>query len=201
MKKLLAFLLALTLTLSLGVTAFAVEGHYGSIATATQTITVKTTPLTWTMEIPADLTIPFPNPIATTETPMSGRFKITDVSWDEINGQIFGYILYDGMLWEQTDQPTPDTIKYTIVAKFYLEDGSLWSNNGKSDFEVLNRFDLPTEDPYNMPQLPLYCGKQNPGSREAELYVRIDENQWRKAAPGATYQETVTYSSLAQLNN
>ena len=203
MKKLLPVLLALTLTLSLGLTAFAeTYTNQRGGEEYTQTITVNAPDLTWTLEIPANLTIPFPDSIATTETPMNGRFKITDVSWDQFSGEIFGYILYDGMLWEQTEDPAPGTIEYTIMAKFY-RDGNLWYNNGESDFKISNRSELPpTGNPYDFQHPAEFYGKQSPDrdNREAELYVRIAETQWKKAVPGATYQETVTYSSAVHFD-
>ena len=90
MKKLLAFLLALTLLLSLGVTAFAdtYEEGINNTQSRTQTITVNAPALTWTLEIPASLELEFGN----TDLIKMGNLKISDVSWTTLPASNFIFV-------------------------------------------------------------------------------------------------------------
>ena len=82
MKKLLAFLCALTLMLSLGVTAFADTSGYTEILTE-----VPASTCTWTLKIPADTSIAFGEP----EKEL-GDVEITNVQNQKGNKHIRAYL-------------------------------------------------------------------------------------------------------------
>ena len=190
MKKLLALLCALTLLLSLGITAFAVDGYFGSTATGTQTITVSSPALTWNMEIPADITIQFG-----AEESFLGEFKISNVSLASPPNLIYGWVNYDGKLTGSTY-----SMNYAIECEVYTGDGQTsysYGNDGP------NRYPLSTGQNSGSESLeygwaPAYFREGASGNSWMELYVKIEPTDWAKAVPGVTYTGKVIYSSAVR---
>ena len=179
MKKLLAFLCALTLTLSLGVTAFAesVSGSSETGASGQQRIYTVATPLTWTMEIPAECRIPFGQ-----ETTEMGSVKIDKVSWSILpEGYYIGAFLeiYTGELKSEAG----DSLSYDILAEKIFADGL--TVEAESVYKIHpENYGLAFSRGYNFIN-----------NFYSELSVHVSADQWEKAFPGRTYEETVRYTS------
>ena len=180
MKKLLAFLCALTLVLSLGVTAFAetYSGSSGTGASGQQRIYTVAAPLTWTMEIPAECNIPF----GATTTEM-GNVKIENVSWSKLPEDycIRAFLeIYTGELKSEAG----DSLSYDIVFE------RNWANGYISDATSVNKIWQKYDD------LAFYREEDDPEPNfYSKLSVHVTTDQWEKAVPGRTYEETVTYTS------
>ena len=179
MKKLLALLCALTLLLSLGITAFAVDGYSGSTATGTQTITVNAPALTWTLEIPASLEIKFGN----TDLIEMGNLKISDVSWATLPANNFIYVTmhYRNQLSNSTDS---STIAYDLSCRHHIP------NSEAPGGEMISSQTSPWAD--GAP--PAYYHSST-NCRWAIMYIQISERNWQAAVPGEKYTGTITYSS------
>ena len=181
MKKLLAFLLALTLLLSLGVTAFAdtYEEGIDNTQSRTQTITVNAPALTWTLEIPANLEIEFGN----TDLIEMGQVRLSDIppSWTTLpeNNFIYVTMAYNGELSSTTSN---STIAYDLYGSVHD-----WNN---SDVEMRGSFDQPGGD-----GLPVAYYQSSTNCRWSVMYIQISEASWQAAVPGEKYTETITYSS------
>ena len=179
MKKLLAFLCALTLVLSLAVTAYAkdISGSSGDTATGTQRIYTETKPLTWIMEIPSDCHIPF----QTTTRIDVGDVKIKDVSWDVLENEhmILAYVSNTGKLTSSSG----DSISYRLIGVRH------WGNGAISEPELIGGTTYPDE-------VAKYQSKTDVGLNYYNtLQVEVDSNEWFKAVGGRTYEEKVTYTS------
>lgn len=180
MKKLLAFLLALTLLLSVGVTAFAdtYEEGTNSIQEHTQTITVNAPALTWTLEIPANLEIEFGN----TDLIKMGNLKISDVSWPTLPGEnfIYAYARNTAFLISKTSS---SLINYTLSCQYH-------SQTEETNGEVVSPFQRPGAD-----ENPPATYHSSTVYRWADMYIQISEVDWSAAVPGETYEGTITYIS------
>ena len=181
MKKLLAFLLALTLLLSLGVTAFADTYNEGtdSIQSRTQTITVNAPALTWTLEIPASLEIEYGN----TNLIEMGNLKISDVSWTTLpaNNFIFVNVNYTR---ELTNTTKSSAISYDLRCQYHIQTPSTQGE------EMLSSFEHPGED--GNPPATYHSRIEY---RWADMYIQISEASWQVVIPGEKYTGTITYSS------
>ena len=180
MKKLIPLLLALTLLLSLGVTAFAedISGSSGNTATGTQRIYTVTKPLTWIMEIPGECFIPF----GTTTRIDAGDVKIKDVSWDNLENEhlILASVSYTGKLTSSSGE----YLSYTLYGERH------WGNGGTTDYRD-NQLSTNYPD-----EVAIYRGKNDPGlNYDTTIYILIDSSEWVKNLAGGTYEETVTYTS------
>lgn len=181
MKKLLAFLLALTLLLSLGVTAFAdtvtftdqigQEEH-------TQTITVNAPALTWTLEIPADLEIEFGN----TDLIEMGNLKISDVSWATLPANYFIYATMH-LRNELSNSTDSSTIAYDLSCRHHIP-----NPNAPGD-EMISSQTSPWGD-----TPPAYY-QSSTHFRWSVMYIQISKQSWQAAVPGEKYTGTINYSS------
>ena len=180
MKKLLALLLALTLLLSVGITAFADTYEEGttSIQEHTQTITVNAPALTWTLEIPADLEIEFGN----TDLIEMGNLKISDVSWATLPANNFIYVTmhYRNQLSNSTDS---STIAYDLSCRHHVP-----NPNAPGD-EMISSQTSPWGD-----TPPAYY-QSSTHFRWSVMYIQISEHSWQAAVPGEKYTGTINYSS------
>ena len=181
MKKLLAFLLTLTLLLSVGVTAFAdtYEEGTNSMQEHTQTITVNAPALTWTLEIPASLEIKFGN----TDLIEMGNLKISDVSWATLPANNFIYVTmhYRNQLSNSTDS---STIAYDLSCRHHVP------NPYAPGDEMISSQTSPWGD--GTP--PAYY-QSSTHFRWSVMYIQISERNWQAAVPGEKYTGTITYSS------
>ncbi len=181
MKKLLAFLLALTLLLSLGVTAFAdtYEEGIDNTQSRTQTITVNAPALTWTLEIPANLEIVFGN----TDQIKMGNLKISDVSWTTLPASNFIFV---DMTYkpELTNTAKNSFIDYDISCQYHIQTPQSGGIEGTSNFQ------RPWED--GNPPVTYHSTTEY---RWADMYIQISEASWQVAIPGEKYTGTITYSS------
>ena len=181
MKKLLAFLLALTLMMSAGVAAFADTYNEGTDSTQshTQTITVNAPALTWTLESPASLEIEFGN----TDQIEMGQVRLSDIppSWTTLpeNNFIYVTMAYNGELSSTTSN---STIAYDLYGSVHD-----WNN---SDVEMRGSFDKPGGD-----GRPVAYYHSNIYKRWSDTYIQISEKKWQTAVPGEKYTGTITYSS------
>ena len=179
MKKLLAFLLALTLLLSVGITAFAdtYEEGTNSMQEHTQTITVNAPALTWTLEIPASLEIKFGN----TDLIEMGNLKISDVSWATLPANNFIYVTmaYNRQLSSTTSS---STIAYDLLCQVHD-----WNN---SNVEMIGSYSEPGAD-----KRPVAYYHSSVYKRWSEMYIQISVRNWQTIVPSETYQGTITYSS------
>ena len=179
MNKLLAFLLALTLLLSVGITAFAetIAGNAADVATGQQIITVNAPALTWTLEIPADLEIDFGNP---NQIDM-GKVQLSDISWDALpeNNFIYVTMAYNRQLSSTTSS---STIAYDLLCQVHD-----WNN---SDVEMIGSYSEPGAD-----KRPVAYYHSSVYKRWSEMYIQISVRNWQTIVPSETYQGTITYSS------
>lgn len=181
MKKLLAFLLALTLLLSVGVTAFAdtYEEGIDNTQSRTQTITVNAPALTWTLEIPANLEIEFGN----TDLIKMGNLKISDVSWTTLPASNFIFVNMS-YARELTNAKKNSAIFFDLRCQYHTQTPH---TQGK---EMLSSFEHPGED-----GSPPVTYHSNTEYRWADMYIQISEDSWQVAIPGENYTGTITYSS------
>ena len=181
MKKLLAILLALTLLLSLGVTAFADTYEEGttSIQEHTQTITVNAPALTWTLEIPADLVIEFGN----TDQIEMGYLKISDVSWPTLPASNFIFVNMS-YARELTNAKKNSAIFFDLRCQYHIQTPSTQGE------EMLSSFEHPGDD--GNPPVTYHSTTEY---RWADMYIQISEDSWQVAIPGENYTGTITYSS------
>lgn len=181
MKKLLTFLLALTLLLSVGVTAFAdtYEEGTNSMQEHTQTITVNAPALTWTLEIPASLEIKFGN----TDLIEMGNLKISDVSWTTLPASNFIYVNMNYKR-ELTNTAKNSAIFYDLRCQYHIQTPHTQGE------EMLSSFEQPGED--GNPPATYHSSTEY---RWADIYIQISEDSWQVAIPGENYTGTITYSS------
>ncbi len=181
MKKLLAFLLALTLLLSLGVTAFAdtYEEGIDNTQSRTQTITVNAPALTWTLEIPADLVIEFGN----TDQIEMGYLKISDVSWPTLPASNFIFVNMS-YARELTNAKKNSAIFFDLRCQYHIQTPSTQGE------EMLSSFEHPGED--GNPPATYHSSTEY---RWSVMYIQISERNWQAAVPGEKYTGTITYSS------
>ncbi len=181
MKKLLALLCALTLLLSLDITAFAVTYEEGttSIQEHTQTITVNAPALTWTLEIPANLEIEFGN----TDLIEMGNLKISDVSWATLPANNFIYVTmhYRMQLSNSTDS---STIAYDLSCRHHVP------NPNAPGGEMISSQTSPWAD-----ETPPAYYQSSTHLKWSVMYIQISEQRWQAAVPGEKYTGTITYSS------
>lgn len=180
MKKMLAFLLALTLLLSVGVTAFADTYQEGTDSTQsrTQTITVNAPVLTWTLEIPANLEIEFGN----TDLIEMGNLKISDVSWTTLPGSNFIFVNVNPTRLTNTTESS--AIPYDLRCQYHIQTPSTQGE------EMLSSFEHPGED--GNPPATYHSSTEY---RWSVMYIQISERNWQAAVPGEKYTGTITYSS------
>ena len=181
MKKLLAFLLTLTLLLSVGVTAFAdtYEEGTNSMQEHTQTITVNAPALTWTLEIPASLEIKFGN----TDLIEMGNLKISDVSWATLPANNFIYVTmhYRNQLSNSTDS---STIAYDLSCRHHVP-----NPNAPGDEMISSQ-----TSPWGDGTPPAYY-QSSTHFRWSVMYIQISEQSGQAAVPGEKYTGTINYSS------
>jgi len=181
MKKLLAFLLALTLLLSMGVTAFADTYQEGidNTQSRTQTITVNAPALTWTLEIPANLEIEFGN----TDLIEMGNLKISDVSWTTLPASNFIFVTM-GYSEHLTNTANDSAIAYDLMCRYHTQTPQ---SHGQ---EMISSFTDPALD-----ENPPATYHSSTEYRWADMYIQISEDRWQVAIPGENYTGTITYSS------
>ena len=175
MKKLIAFLCALTLMLSLSVAAFAedISGSGGNTATGTQTLTVNSPDLTWIMEIPADQVIAF----GATETYI-GDFKIKNVSWDDLPSYIYGWVNYNGQL-----TGPHNALNYVMQCEIYNKDDVLiQTSTGQTRYGVSSGENWGDETSAH-PAVPVYYSLGSFANHYAKFYVLISNEVWGTALP------------------
>lgn len=182
MKKLLAFLLALTLLLSVGITAFAdtYEEGTNSMQEHTQTITVNAPALTWTLEIPASLEIKFGN----TDLIEMGNLKISDVSWATLPANNFIYVTMHYVRPQLSNSTNSSTIAYDLSCRHHIP------NSEAPGGEMISSQTSPWAD--GAP--PAYYHSST-NCRWAIMYIQISERNWQAAVPGEKYTGTINYSS------
>ena len=182
MKKLLALLCALTLLLSVGVTAFAdtYEEGTNSMQEHTQTITVNAPALTWTLEIPANLEIKFGN----TDLIEMGNLKLSDVSWPTLPADNFIYVTVYYDRPQLSNSTNSSTIAYQLSCRHHVP-----NPNAPSD-EMISSQTSPWAD--GTP--PAYY-QSSTHFRWSVMYIQISERNWQAAVPGEKYTGTITYSS------
>ena len=189
MKKLLAFLLALTMALSLGVTAFAEEVHGG---TQTITTTVSASAPTWTITIPADVIIP----VNQTTT------NIGHATIELTNGSTLGPrdLIYVAIQCEQKlyNSDKSKYIPFVLTIPQYPPDDRNPNGINKtlSDYDISEaeeavgwlglRAEYPSEERFS------------PDPFTGDIYLNISESAWNSASYG-TYKAEITYiSALVQ---
>ena len=183
MKKMLAFLLALTLLLSVGVAAFADPNIYeesiGNMQEHTQTITVNAPALTWTLEIPANLEIEFEN----TDLIEMGNLKISDVSWATLPGDNFIFVTLNTS--KRLDSTTGNSsIDYDLSCRYH---DLLPQNNGR---EMISSLTEPEAD-----ENPSATYHSTTEQRWSAMFIQIAARRWQDAVPGEKYTGMITYSS------
>ena len=190
MRKLLAFLCALTMVLSLGVVAFA-ETHVNQTGgeAYTQTITVNANaPIQWLMYVPpGDFEI---EPFA--EKTFIGDFSIDNrTSSDVHNYAIYGYIAgispdgsYD--LSPLTANGEHDLQKAAL--KYYVMYESISTMTGAKK--------VPYTHASGSPLIEIH-GYGDSRNTLAKIYVEVPKSEWDKALPGTTYEHSVTFWSQA----
>ena len=167
MKKFFAFMLALVMMCSMSVTAFAAtEG--------TQTITAEVEGVTWTLTIPADVTIPYKQEMTSIGFP-----TVSDVS-DNIttNCTIDVYATWTGVFTSGSD-----TLPFKLYAGGY--EYSARTNENIAWYA----YDFITES----------WGYEHKTSYPGNLSVKIQESDWL-SAPQGTYTTTITYSTELVIN-
>lgn len=186
MKKLIAFLLALTLVLSLGGMAFAEddgENSENQSATITQSQTISTKvpadSLSWTLIIPASFEVPY----LTASTSMPGKCEITDVEGTIPEKQFIGAKLsYKGKM---TKEGSEDYIPYELSAKW---------EGGEGGTHTITK----TESQWMAVKINGSNGLTGHYTDEYSLKItdgsdKETEELW-SVSPG-TYSEEVTYTS------
>ena len=181
MKKRISLLLALTLLLSLGVTAFADTYEEGttSIQEHTQTITVNAPALTWTLEIPANLEIEFGN----TDLIKMGNLKISDVSWTTLPASNFIFVNMS-YARELTNAKKNSAIFFDLRCQYHTQ------TPHSGGIEGISSFTEPGAD--GNPPVTYHSTTEY---RWADIYIQISEDSWQVAIPGENYTGTITYSS------
>lgn len=153
-----------------------ISGSSESGAEGTQVLTVNTPALTWTLEIPASLEIPFQK----TDRISMGQVRLTDVSWDSFPDGNGVYVLadFDKRLTSETNDS--DYLEYELYQ--------------------INHSHLPnghegTTDLIEVDQRPLAYQVSKTLYAWADLYIQIPSSNWQNAAPGTRYTGTITYAS------
>ena len=166
MKKLLAFLLTLTLLLSVGVTAFAdtYEEGTNSMQEHTQTITV--------------------NAPGNTDLIEMGNLKISDVSWATLPANNFIYVTMHYVRPQLSNSTNSSTIAYDLSCRHHIP------NSEAPGGEMISSQTSPWAD--GAP--PAYYHSST-NCRWAIMYIQISERNWQAAVPGEKYTGTITYSS------
>ena len=191
MKKLLAFLLAMTLALSIGLTAFAEEVHEG---TQTITTTVSASAPTWTITIPATVTIPYRQE----ETNIgNATIELTNGSTLRPRDLIYVAIRVEQKLYNSDKSKY---IPFVLTIPQYPPDDRNPNGINKtlSDYDIseaeeaVGWLGLRAEYPDGSEE------RFSPYPFTGDIYLNISESAWNSASNG-TYKAEITYiSALVQ---
>lgn len=163
MKKLISFILALTMLACMSVTAFAADG------TTVLTVEVPDNTPSYILHVPADTTLEYGN----TDYKKLGDVYASDVKFTGSS--------YD--LWctaKYTDLINSEDKSDTIALGLY----HLANVNGIDTYSLIDKADGESG-----PDQRVY--DSNWGATGFELAAKVDD--WSGATPGATYQATITY--------
>ncbi len=170
MKKRIALLLALLMMVSLSATAFA-----AGVQTGTMTITAEIPEASFTMHIPADMTLEYGN----TEKQEVGEVYVTDVTGF---AAVTVQFPYTDLI--NTSDPT-DTIPL-VLYEYYESEGQDHSYELRKD-GITTSSSLPIVYNTFSPEQSL------PEGRYATVMLDALVSDWSGATVGATYQAQVTF--------
>lgn len=166
MKKKLFFVLAMMMLMII-IGSIATASAEDTSTSGTQIITINAELPTWTLEIPANVTIPF----GETQATSIGAPKITDVSPATFyKGRIVCCINHPGIFTGTGGGVGVPMFEYTLKTS--------------GDMGIMSNTDV------------IICAYEYNGTAipSAELFISVGEQQWR-SAPMGSYQAVMTYSS------
>ncbi len=165
MKKLLTFILALVMVMSLSVTAFA-EGEQSGTTTLTAEIPNAAAP-SYTIQIPANTTLEYGN----TDKQFIGRVSVKDVTNVETDGLVAFTSPYTDLI--NTEDPG-DTIALVLYGKV------------GDPFDLIDK----TTGLWYGASPGVYAAKYD---QYYSYQMWAEVTDWSGATPGATYQAVITF--------
>lgn len=183
MKKLISLLLALTLMMSIGVTAFASDLDFkshdytqGDQEPMTQLIWTEKKGASWTLNIPAEFQLPYQNTVLPLVT-------ITNVQNLGESQRILALVGGNGEYLVRKGSGTGSaSMAYKIQIYEWTEERHL-----VEEFDPTDTSRMGVVAKYERDELIPYG-----------IVIAIDENHWNSATPSGRYESTLIYTSLLE---